>query len=136
MMKAMTTAVLVAVVGTLLGVATVVARQPRAEQKPGADATSAQSPAGSAEKGRLTFLRVGCSHCHGREAQGSPTTGPRLGPGGLPYAAFARVVRTPPLQMPPYTDRILSDAELADIYAFVQSRPKPGLPSLLQGAPR
>jgi hypothetical protein len=28
--------------------------------------------------------------------------------------------------MPPYTTRVLSDADLADIYAFVASRPKPG----------
>ena len=87
---------------------------------------------GSVEKGRAAFVRTGCAQCHGREAQGSPTTGPRLGPGGLPYPAFSRYVRVPRQQMPPYTDRVLSDAELADIYAFVQSRPKPAVPRLLQ----
>ena len=90
------------------------------------------APAGSIEKGRLGFVKVGCAQCHGREAQGSPTTGPRLGPNGLPYAAFARYVRTPRLQMPPYTEKILSDADLADLYAFVQSRPKPATPPALQ----
>ncbi|HEY1305715.1 MAG TPA: cytochrome c [Vicinamibacterales bacterium] len=86
--------------------------------------------AGSIERGRLGFARVGCAQCHGREAQGSPTTGPRLGPGGLPYQAFARYVRAPRLQMPPYTEKILPDAELADLYAFVQSRPKAATPPL------
>jgi len=90
------------------------------------------APASSIEKGRLGFVKVGCAQCHGREAQGSPTTGPRLGPNGLPYAAFARYVRTPRLQMPPYTEKILSDADLADLYAFVQSRPKPATPAALQ----
>ena len=94
---------------------------------------SAQSaPTGSAEKGRVTFAKVGCAQCHGREGQGSPTTGPRLGPGAMPYAGFSRYVRAPRLQMPPYTDRVLSEADLADIYAFVQSRPRPATPQLLR----
>ena len=89
-------------------------------------------PPGNAEKGRTLFVKTGCAQCHGREAQGSPTTGPRLGPGGMPYAAFARYVREPRAQMPPYTDKVLSDAEMADIYRFAQSRPKPPAPKLLQ----
>ena len=90
------------------------------------------APAGSIEKGRLGFVKVGCAQCHGREAQGSPTSGPRLGPNGLPYQAFARYVRAPRLQMPPYTEKILPDADLADLYAFVQSRPKAATPPALQ----
>jgi mono/diheme cytochrome c family protein len=90
------------------------------------------APAGNVEKGRLGFVRVGCAQCHGREAQGSPTSGPRLGPNGLPYPAFARYVREPRLQMPPYTGKILPDADLADLYAFVQSRPKAATPPALQ----
>jgi hypothetical protein len=27
--------------------------------------------------------------------------------------------------MPPFTEKVVSDAELADIYAFLQSRPRP-----------
>jgi ubiquinol-cytochrome c reductase cytochrome c subunit len=103
-----------------------------AAQTAGAATQSAPTPTGSIEKGRVTFVRTGCAQCHGREAQGSPTTGPGLGPGGLPYAAFARYVREPRQQMPPYTDRVLSEPDLADIYAFVQSRPKPVVPRLLQ----
>ena len=99
-----------------------------------ADTTAAAgtAPAGNAERGRTLFAKVGCAQCHGGEAQGSPTTGPRLGPGSLPFAAFARYVRRPAQQMPPYTDKVLSDADLRDIHAFVQSRPKPGTPALLQ----
>jgi mono/diheme cytochrome c family protein len=90
------------------------------------------APTGSIEKGRLGFVKVGCAQCHGREAQGSPTTGPRLGPNGIPYAAFARYVRAPRLQMPPYTEKILPDADLSDLYAFVQSRPTATAPPALQ----
>ena len=69
-------------------------------------------------------MRVGCYQCHGREAQGA-STGPRLGPDALPIAAFTRAVRTPRNEMPPYSPKILSDAELADVYAFVAGRPRP-----------
>ena len=97
-----------------------------------ASASAQTPPAGSVDKGRATFVKVGCAQCHGREAQGSPTTGPRLGPGAMPYAGFSRYVRAPRQQMPPYTDRILPDIDLADIYAFVQSRPKPAAPQMLR----
>jgi ubiquinol-cytochrome c reductase cytochrome c subunit len=95
-------------------------------------ASAQPAPADSVERGRVTFQKVGCAQCHGREGQGSPTTGPRLGPGSMPFAGFSRYVRAPRLQMPPYTDRILPDGDLADIYAFVQSRPKPATPPLLR----
>src|SRR6266540_2277349 len=86
---------------------------------------SASQPDGSAvERGRQTFLRVGCYQCHGREAQGA-STGPRLGPNPLPLPAFTRAVRTPRNDMPPYGAKLLSDAELADVHAFVAARARP-----------
>ena len=86
---------------------------------------ASQSPAGNAEAGRQLFVRKGCYQCHGREGQGAPTTGPRLGPNPLALAAFVRAVRSPRAQMPPYTEKIVSDAELADMRAFLDSRPRP-----------
>jgi mono/diheme cytochrome c family protein len=76
------------------------------------------------DRGKQTYMRVGCYQCHGREAQGA-STGPRLGPNPLPLAAFTRAVRTPRNDMPPYGAKILSDAELADVYAFAASRARP-----------
>jgi len=76
------------------------------------------------DRGKATFMRVGCYQCHGREAQGA-STGPRLGPNPLPLAAFTRAVRTPRNDMPPYSAKILSDADLADVYAFVAARARP-----------
>jgi mono/diheme cytochrome c family protein len=83
-----------------------------------------QPDRGDVERGRQTFMRVGCYQCHGREAQGA-STGPRLGPKPLPVAAFNRAVRTPRNEMPPYSVKILSGTELADVYAFVTALPGP-----------
>jgi ubiquinol-cytochrome c reductase cytochrome c subunit len=88
-------------------------------------AASQSAPAGNAEAGRQLFVRKGCYQCHGREGQGAPTTGPRLGPNPLALAAFVGAVRNPRAQMPPYTEKIVSDAELADMRAFLDSRPRP-----------
>jgi hypothetical protein len=43
----------------------------------------------------------------------------------LPYAGFARYVRRPTNQMPPYTEKVLPDADLASMHAFLASRPAP-----------
>ena len=86
-----------------------------------------RAQSGDIDRGRQTFMRVGCYQCHGREAQGA-STGPRLGPDPLPLAPFARYVRAPRNEMPPYTLKVLSDAELADIHAFVSARPRPRTP--------
>jgi ubiquinol-cytochrome c reductase cytochrome c subunit len=83
------------------------------------------APAGNATSGRKLFVSAGCYQCHGYEAQGSTATGPRLGPRPLPFAALSRYVRKPSGQMPPYTTKVVSDTELADIYAFLQSLPPP-----------
>src|SRR5215204_3707099 len=96
------------------------ASQAQAPQRP---ATAA--PPGNVEVGRKLFVSYGCYQCHGYEAQGSSATGPRLGPKPLPFVAFSRYVRRPSGQMPPYGPRIVSDADLGHIHAFLQSRPAP-----------
>ena len=83
------------------------------------------SSAGNAENGKKLFTTVGCYQCHGREAQGSTATGPRLGPRPIAFAALSKYVRAPTGQMPPYTSKVISDTELTDIYAFLQARPQP-----------
>jgi ubiquinol-cytochrome c reductase cytochrome c subunit len=87
-------------------------------------AARAQPAPGDVERGRQTFVRVGCYQCHGREAQGA-STGPRLGPNPLALPAFTRAVRTPRNEMPPYSLKMLPEADLADVYAFVAARPRP-----------
>ena len=92
-----------------------------AAQKPPATPASR----GNAQKGQQLFTSDGWYECHGREGQGSTATGPRLAPRPIPFAALSKYVRQPTGQMPPFTSKVVSDAELADIYAFLQSRPQP-----------
>src|ERR1700730_8541090 len=83
------------------------------------------TPAGNAENGKRVFNKIGCYQCHGREGQGSVMTGPRIAPNPVPFDVLASYVRKPSGEMPPYTAKVVSDQELADIYAFLQSRPHP-----------
>ncbi|MGH9355695.1 MAG: c-type cytochrome, partial [Terriglobia bacterium] len=69
--------------------------------------------------------RDGCYECHGRHAEGSTATGPRLSPLPVGFEAFASYVRHPMGNMPPYTNKVVSDVELADIFAFLRSLPAP-----------
>ena len=85
----------------------------------------ANTPAGDAEKGKRIYVIVGCYQCHGREGQGSAATGPRLGPKPIPFSVFSQYVRQPTGQMPPYTSKVLPEADLADIYAFLKALPAP-----------
>jgi ubiquinol-cytochrome c reductase cytochrome c subunit len=83
-----------------------------------------QANAASAENGKALFLKVGCYECHGTQGQGA-VTGPRLAPNPLPFETLSAFVRSTSRQMPPYHVKILSDADLADIYAYLQSIPEP-----------
>jgi mono/diheme cytochrome c family protein len=83
------------------------------------------STAGNAENGKHLYASYGCYECHGREGQGSVLTGPRLALRPPPFSVFTSYVRQPAGQMPPYTAKVVPDAELADIYAFLKSLPAP-----------
>lgn len=87
----------------------------------------APAPAGSAVQGKTEFAQHGCWQCHGFEGQGSVATsgGRVIARTQLPFEAFKAYVRAPSGAMPPFHAEILPDAALADIYAFLQSRPKP-----------
>jgi ubiquinol-cytochrome c reductase cytochrome c subunit len=101
-------------------------------------AAGAQTPASSGDvhHGFAVFEREGCYECHGHEGQGNgrhgngtDTVGPALAPNVLPYVLFARQVRHPRDLMPIYSTHVLSDADLADVYAYLQSRPAAKKPS-------
>lgn len=79
--------------------------------------------AASAEKGREGFVKHGCWQCHGYQGQGG-VTGPRLAPSPIPFETLSSFVRTTSRNMPPFRAEILSDDDLADIYAYLQSVPK------------
>jgi len=84
----------------------------------------APAPAGDAAKGKANFERVGCYQCHGHEGQGG-REGPRIAaPVPLAWPAFLAWVRTTSGDMPPYTEKVLPERDLVDIYAYIQSVPK------------
>jgi mono/diheme cytochrome c family protein len=79
----------------------------------------------NSEKGEHLYTAFGCYECHGFQGQGSTQTGaPRLGPPQIPFSGFVAYVREPTSQMPPYSSKAVSEAQLADIYVFLQSRSK------------
>ena len=92
------------------------------------DSAVAQSkttpPAGSAANGKILYAKTGCYQCHSEQGQGG-TQGPRLGPRPIPFQAFLRYVRTPTGEMPPYKAKVMSDRDVADVYAFLQALPPP-----------
>jgi len=82
---------------------------------------------GDITNGRRVFLADGCFECHGRAGEGGfynyPV--PSLAQVRYPLEAFKALVRLGPNDMPAYGPAVLSDAELADIYAFLRSLPGP-----------
>ena len=79
--------------------------------------------AGSPEQGKIAFTQNGCWQCHGFVGQGS-IAGPKLAPNPLPLETLSAFVRNTKGSMPPYQKAILSDEDLANIHAYLQSLPK------------
>lgn len=104
-----------------------------AAQEPAPTPAAPAAPAGNIETGKKLWVSVGCWQCHGYEGQGG-AAGPRLSARNLPFAGFSAYVRRPTNQMPPYTEKVLPAADLAHIYAYLQSRPAPPqtVPALLK----
>src|SRR4029077_16578113 len=86
------------------------------------------SPAGNAQKGKDAFSTHMCATCHGPQGQGA--VGPAIAPPPRAFGDFARYIRIPAGKMPPFAPQAVSDADLADIYAFLQSA-NPAPPSNL-----
>jgi mono/diheme cytochrome c family protein len=84
-----------------------------------------QAKPGNAENGKRLYMRNGCYQCHGTVGQGG-RAGPRLAQIKLPVGGFIAFVRNPPSSdMPQYRVKIMSDQELADVYAHIKSFPVP-----------
>lgn len=90
-----------------------------------ASAQQQSPPTGDAKKGQQLFNSVGCWECHGRVGQGGGFSGPRIAPMALPYEAFLQQLRTPQNSMPPYEPKVLSNADVSNIYAYLKSIPQP-----------
>jgi mono/diheme cytochrome c family protein len=78
---------------------------------------------GDAKKGKELFNQYTCYGCHGFSGQNGP--GMRLAPMRMTVANFINMVRTPsqPNRMPPYSAKVLTDAQITDMWAFLKTLP-------------
>lgn len=90
------------------------------------------TPRGNAANGKKLFETT-CFECHGYSGQGGGA-GPKLiNPPA--YPAFIVQLRTPRNVMPPFTPKVLTDQQAADIYAYISTfakAPDPATIPLLQ----
>lgn len=78
---------------------------------------SPRGAAGNSEGARL-YVATGCYQCHGYVGQGG-MAGPRVAGKNYTFEVFRRQMRHPSDEMPPYTERVMSDAEIAALQAYV-----------------
>jgi mono/diheme cytochrome c family protein len=84
---------------------------------------SATAASGNAENGKRLYVKNGCYECHSYDGHGG--AGARLDQSPLPVQAFIAYVRHPaPGNMPVYTIKVMSNAELTDVWTFLKTIPK------------
>jgi mono/diheme cytochrome c family protein len=90
-------------------------------------ARAQDAPPGDAVEGKRLYLAVGCFTCHGRSGQGGAMNGPApiLAKTQMPFDGFKGQLRNPANEMPAYSEKVMTDKQIADIYAFVESLPGP-----------
>jgi mono/diheme cytochrome c family protein len=86
--------------------------------------SQAAALAASPDKGKAAYVKHGCWQCHGFVGQGG-VAGPKIAPDPMPLEALSAFLRHTNGAMPPYQEAVLSDADLADIHAYMLSIPKP-----------
>jgi mono/diheme cytochrome c family protein len=86
-----------------------------------AGAASAQET-GDRARGQKLFMTYGCYECHGTTGHGGNGAGPQLAPPPIPLPAMINQLRHP-TRMPRYADAVLSDAQIADIHAYLAASP-------------
>ena len=93
-----------------------------------APARAQDAPPGDPANGKKVYLADGCFMCHGRSGQGGAYNGPApvLAKTQMPFDGFKYQLRSPSDDMPAYSGTVLSDQDIADIYAFVTALPGKG----------
>jgi mono/diheme cytochrome c family protein len=89
-----------------------------------AGVAAAQQKDGSAVSGKALYNdKFMCYTCHGYSGQNG--SGARLVPMKMTQTAFIAYVRNPsqPNRMPSFSAKVMSDAQLADVYAYIRSLP-------------
>lgn len=86
-----------------------------------ASTAAAQTPAaGNVQQGKELYVTYSCYACHGYDGHGG--SGARIVPLPMTVTRFTTVLRNP-RRMPPYTEKVLTDAQLADLFAYIKSLP-------------
>jgi mono/diheme cytochrome c family protein len=90
-------------------------------------AQAQDAPKGDAGKGKALWLADGCSYCHGTVGQGGGgrAAGLRIAQQPIPFAAFLNQLRQPANEMPPYVEAVLTEQDVADIFAYIKALPPP-----------
>jgi mono/diheme cytochrome c family protein len=83
-----------------------------------------QGVASDAASGKRMYVQNGCYECHGYAGQGG-AAGPRIAPWTLGADSLIAYVRHPAGQMPLYTEKVVPNAELTAIWAYLKSIPAP-----------
>lgn len=78
--------------------------------------------AASAEDGKAAYVKHGCWQCHGFVGQGG--AGPKLAPDPKPLEFMSVFIRHSNGPMPPYSEKVLSVDDLANIHTYLRSVPK------------
>ena len=85
-------------------------------------AQSLGAPPGDAKRGGVLYTQQLCHACHGTVGQGGERgAGPKIYPNPFPFQAFVMQVRKPRQAMPPYSEKHVSDQDLADMYHYLFS---------------
>ena len=92
-----------------------------------ATASAQAADSAAVQRGRQLFIDYGCRKCHGTVGQGSEY-GKRLLPDLLPVEAIVAFLRGTSFPMPGYSEALISDAQIGDIHAYLESLPKPKAP--------
>lgn len=78
---------------------------------------------GDSAKGKQYFNSYTCYGCHGFSAQNGPGRN-RLNPMKMSQGGFIGLVRKPTInQMPSYSAKVITDQQLADIWAYLKTLP-------------
>jgi len=83
--------------------------------------------AADAARGKTAYIQYGCWQCHDFAGEGSIATsdGRNIARTALPLDAFKSFNRTANGAMPPYRAEVISDNDLDNIYAYLQTLPAP-----------
>lgn len=85
-------------------------------------ASAQTNNAASAERGQMLYQKNMCVACHGTAGNGGErTSGPRIAPNVWPLEAMKTQMRNPRQDMPRYSEKFLSDGDLADIHAWLST---------------